>query len=127
MAGGSSRAGEAKEEKGLLPKRNRIKSEKEIKELSRTKQFHITSQLFSIIAGENHLGRPRITVICRKVIGNAVKRNWARRKVIAECLKIWRNNGKNIDILVYPRDISNKERFISEIERGLKEINEKNS
>jgi ribonuclease P protein component len=93
----------AKEESGLLPKRERISGKGRIKELLTRKCYYFSSPLLKLIAEENNNMFPRWVVICSKRLGNAVARNRIRRVYQAAICKIRHNIVKNIDVVVVPR------------------------
>jgi ribonuclease P protein component len=105
----------------LLPKRNRISSETEIKRVLKTRHYQFKTPLlyFSATEGQNN---PRMLVICTKQLGNAVIRNRIRRIMSAWLLNNKHNIAKNIDMVIKPRSMSTNDRYTEQLASGLKEL-----
>ncbi|OGC11938.1 ribonuclease P protein component [candidate division WOR-1 bacterium RIFOXYA12_FULL_52_29] len=85
-----------KEESGLLPKKARLS--KNVKQVLEKQDLRIHTPLFTLVATENFLDLNRAAVICSRKVGNAVKRNRIRRKIVST-LNISSNNGKKYDMV----------------------------
>lgn len=105
----------------MLPKRNRIRSGKEIKGIHKTKQFHYTSPLLYIIANNSDQDGKKVAIVCRKELGNAVKRNRIKRKIKAAYLNIRHKIAENVKMVVVPR----KEMSVGEAEKEIMKLEEK--
>jgi len=116
----------------LLPKKERLRKEKDIKETIHAKQYYEKGPLLSLTAKDNDLGNSRICIVTPKKIGKATERNRIRRKMIAAYANIGHNtNEKCIDMVVFPRRIvltSKNDEIRNEVEKMLLKIqNDKSS
>ena len=87
----------------MLPKKERSLSGREIKQILKEKQFKYSSTLLSMAAKEKSKENPRLVVVCSKALGNAVKRNRARRVIMQAYCNIWHNSDKKYDMVIIPR------------------------
>lgn len=86
----------------MLPKGDRLRKEKEIRETLKHPGRKFKTPLLYFITRPNDLNGPRLLVITKKSLGGAVKRNRIKRLVKAAYLKIRRKININIDIVVFP-------------------------
>ena len=115
-----SRKEEKKGEKGLLPKKERIRDEGEIKKLFREREIKSECPLFQIITKANKLTNSRLLVITGKKIGTAVERNRTKRVIKGIYLKNRHKIAKNIDIMIIAKKAVSKEsEIIEEIKDAL--------
>ena len=101
-------AAEQKEENGLLPKKERIASNREIKGILNRKQFRFSSPLLNITAEENNGSVSRWVVVCSKRLGKAVVRNRIRRMVLSAVANIRHKINKNVDAVIFPKSMALK-------------------
>lgn len=96
----------------MLPRQERISGGSEIKELLHNnptivgKPIKADTPLLSCFAKVNHLPVSRLTVICKKRLGKAVRRNRLRRQISAAFLKNRHKIAQKMDIIVIPRKIT---------------------
>jgi len=87
----------------LLPKRERLTREHEIKGVIRTKQYESKSPLLYFVARDNILQFSRLAVVTPKKLGKAVKRNRIRRQIFEVFAKIKPKILRSVDLVVFPR------------------------
>ena len=92
-----------KEGIGLLPKRERITREREIKQILNRRSFHFSSSLLYFVADDNNKPYSRLAVVCSRRLGMAVRRNRVRRVIFGVFSRIRPNIGRNVDIVIVPR------------------------
>ncbi|MBI5399699.1 ribonuclease P protein component [Candidatus Saganbacteria bacterium] len=116
----------------MLPKRLRLTSDREIKEIISTKVHRIHTPLFSFSARPNGLSYSRMAVVTSRKIGIAVVRNRLRRLFKAAFLKIYDKNVKNYDIVLFPKSLAADRkpkvlsRYLEEaLIKGIKTTNDK--
>jgi len=95
--------GVGREGKDLLPKRERIRREKDLKEVIKAKQFHFSSPLLYFVARLSQRPSCRVAIVCRRNIKGSVVRNRLKRVLRAAYLKIKHKIKKNIDLVIFPR------------------------
>jgi ribonuclease P protein component len=113
-------AGAAKAGSGLLPSRERIRKNSEIQAILKKKQLTFTSPLLRIVAQANQHNTPRVVVVCPKSLGKAVTRNRIRRIIVGQYSNIRHKIGKNIDLVIFPRNVAERMKPAEEIEKALK-------
>ncbi|MFH1387168.1 MAG: ribonuclease P protein component [bacterium] len=104
----------------MLPRDERIASGAQIKAIIRKKQFQFSTPLLYIVAARNNQRLSRLVVVCKKALGNAVKRNKTRRRIVSAYKDIKHNMTKNIDIVIFPKE-AEKEK--AEYQKSLKCLN----
>ena len=87
----------------MLPKREKIKSGQEIRQISRDRQKTVKTPLLKIVAKAKAESTPRIVISCGKVVAKACKRNRTRRIIEAIYLKKWRKINKKYDLVIQIR------------------------
>jgi ribonuclease P protein component len=87
----------------LLPKRERLANEREIKRVVREKQYESKSPLLSLAARDNPLTFSRLAVVVPKRLGSSPRRNWLRRRFFEIFAKLTPDFRINIDVVIYPR------------------------
>jgi len=114
--------GDEKGERDLPRRRERLSSEREIKETLKSRQHVSKGPLLSLVARENSRSITRVAVITPKSMGKATKRNRLRRIFIEAFSKIRHKISKNVDLVVFPgRDAINApfKIVINNLEDGL--------
>jgi ribonuclease P protein component len=87
----------------LLPRRNRLSKEGEIKRVLKARHYEGNSPLLYLVASDNLLENSRLAVVTPKKLGNAIVRNRLRRVFAAAFSKIRHNLAKNVDFVLFPR------------------------
>ena len=87
----------------MLPKRERLAREREIKGVIRTKQHTGRSPLLYLVAKDNNLQFSRIAVVAPKRLGNSVERNRIRRRLRAVFAGLKQKMETCVDLVVYPQ------------------------
>lgn len=87
----------------MLPKKEIIRKEKEIKKIFKEKEKKYESPLLQLILKKNNLNNCRFLVITKKTIGNAFERNRTKRILKQKYSNIRHNIEKNYDIIVIPK------------------------
>lgn len=87
----------------MLPKRERLAREQEIKGVIKAKQYESKGPLLYFVARDNSQQFSRLTVVTPKTLGKAVKRNRLRRQVFEVFGKIKPKISKNVDLVVFPK------------------------
>lgn len=87
----------------MLPKRERLAREREIKGVIRTKQHTGRSPLLYLIAKDNNLQFSRLVVVAPKKLGNSVERNRIRRRLCAVFAGLKQKMSTRVDLVVYPQ------------------------
>ena len=87
----------------MLPKRERLANEREIKGVVREKQYESKGPLLSLAARDSSLPFSRLAVVVPKRFGSAPKRNRMRRIIFEVFGKLSPDFRKNIDMVIYPR------------------------
>lgn len=87
----------------MLPKRERLANEREIKEVVREKQYESKGPLLSLAARDNSMSFSRLAVVVPKRLGSAPRRNRMRRIIFEVFGKLTPDFRKNIDMVIYPR------------------------
>lgn len=105
----------------MLPKRERLSSERDIKAVLATRQYIYNSPLLRFVARDNLLESSRAAVVAPKKLGKAVRRNRLRRvfKAAFSFLEIRRG----VDIVLFPCPLAmgkNAKQICQELERGIK-------
>ncbi|MFH1826461.1 MAG: ribonuclease P protein component [bacterium] len=88
----------------MLPKGERLRKAKEIRETIHRKQYTARTPLLSLVARDNNFEISRVVAVAKKAIGSAVVRNKSRRKVINMYCKIRHKLAKKVDIVLFLRE-----------------------
>jgi ribonuclease P protein component len=102
-----------KGEGALLPKRERLSLEKEIRRVIGAGQYSGKRPLLYLVARDNGLSYSRLAVVAPKSLGNAVQRNRIRRRVYEIFADIKAKTFRQVDIIVYPRRAALRQRFVN--------------
>jgi len=86
----------------LLPKKERLFKERDIKAVIKSRQFKAGGALLNLVACENKLQLPRLAIVTPRKLGNAVKRNRVRRRLFEIFAEIKPNIARNVDMVVFP-------------------------
>jgi ribonuclease P protein component len=86
----------------LLPKKERLSRERDIKAVIKSKQFKASSPLLYIVACENDLQLPRLAIVTPRKLGNAVLRNRIRRRLFDVFSDLKPKIVKPVDLLAFP-------------------------
>ncbi|MFA6170070.1 MAG: ribonuclease P protein component [Candidatus Margulisiibacteriota bacterium] len=106
----------------MLPKKQRLSNSQDIKKVLDKNDLRFNTPLFTLVAKENFLGKQRATVVCSKKVGNAVKRNRIRRKIVRAYQGILNNIAKKVDVVILAR---HNEAEISDYEDQMSKVAEK--
>lgn len=87
----------------MLQKAQRIKKKNEILSIKQSRQYRTKTTLLSLIAKDNNLDHSRLIVVAGKKLGNAVKRNYIRRRLANAFRQLNEKILKNVDIMIYPQ------------------------
>ncbi|MFA5034239.1 MAG: ribonuclease P protein component [Candidatus Margulisiibacteriota bacterium] len=87
----------------MLPKNQRLSNSQDIKKVLDKNDLRFNTPLLTFVAKENFLDKQRATVVCSKKVGNAVKRNRIRRKIVMAYQNIHNNIAKKVDIVIIAR------------------------
>lgn len=87
----------------MLPKKQRLTRDREIRGVLKTKQYESKNPLFYLVGKDNFLEISRLTVVTPKRLGKATIRNRLRRVFAEAYSKIRHKIKKNVDLVVFPR------------------------
>lgn len=87
----------------MLPKRERLTREQEIKGVIRAKQYESKGPLLYFVARDNSLQFSRLMVVTPKKLGQAVKRNRLRRQIYEIFAKLKPKIPICVDLVVFPK------------------------
>ncbi len=87
----------------MLPKRERITKNREIKGILKRKRIHFSSPLLYVAGEENQETCSRLAVVCSSRLGGAVVRNKTKRAILAAYSRIRYNLAKNCDFVILAR------------------------
>jgi ribonuclease P protein component len=90
----------------LLPKKERLSREREIKDVLQARQYESKSPLLHLAARDNQLPNSRLAIVTPGKLGIATTRNRLRRVFVAAYCKIRHKIAKNIDFVIFPRHAS---------------------
>jgi ribonuclease P protein component len=101
----------------LLPKRQRIVDDKEIKDIIRGKEIYERTPTLNITARKS--SNNRFLAICTKKLGNSVKRNRIKRVLCPIFSENSKNMSKNLDIIINIRQGENETNIKAELRRFM--------
>lgn len=88
----------------MLPKRERLSSEREIRDTINRKQYEKRLPLLYFTAKDNELGFSRLCVVTSKKLGKATTRNRIRRIFFQAFYEIMHKKAKkHVDMVIFPR------------------------
>ena len=88
----------------MLPKRERLSSEREIRDTIKRKQYEKKRPLLYFTAKDNGLGFSRLCVVTSKKLGKATIRNRLRRICSQAFSEIMHKKAKkHVDMVIFPR------------------------
>ena len=88
----------------MLPKRERITRDREIKGILKRKKVHFSSPLLYVAGEENQEPCSRVAVTCSSRLGGAVIRNRTKRVIMAAYQGISHKIAKNYNFVIVVRE-----------------------
>lgn len=115
-------AEEEKEEKRLLPKRERVVKGSEIRRILQNKQYQCNTPLLRLVAKENKHDFSRWAIICPGNIGKAVARNKLRRRTDNILYKNRHKYKKKADFVLIMKKIDKIKEIENSIDSAIRKI-----
>ena len=103
----------------MLPHKERLTRDRDIKRTLKTKQYTSRSSLLYLVGRENSLKNSRVAVVTPKKLGSAVERNRIRRLFKAAFSQAKSSLTKNLDLVLFPSREA-KQKKTKDVELALK-------